>query len=121
MVLKALHQRINCTVVPERTNRRSKSTGAVAIEDLAPGADSLSSSSSTMSTSDSTIELLDSDDDDREVSDDDVVSNDDCNVPAHGNTGEPILQLCTIYVYVYTTCRVTEYMKEPVYMAQTMP
>ncbi|OLP76496.1 hypothetical protein AK812_SmicGene43565 [Symbiodinium microadriaticum] len=71
MVLKALHQRINRTVVPDRPNRRATSQAAIAIEDLAH--DSQSSSSATSSAG-STIDLLDSDDD-REVS-----SEGDCEV-----------------------------------------
>ena len=86
MVLKALHQRINRTVVPDRPNRRATSQAAIAIEDLAH--DSQSSSSATSSAG-STIDLLDSDDD-REVS-----SEGDCEVAycdrevAHGNMSDP--------------------------------
>ncbi|CAE7233718.1 unnamed protein product [Symbiodinium sp. CCMP2592] len=59
MVLKALHQRINRTVVPERPNRR---TSKAAIQDL--GAESQSSSTtSSCGSAGSTIDLLDSDDD----------------------------------------------------------
>ena len=85
MVLKALHQRINRTVVPARPNRRSRT--AMAIEDSRQD----SQSSSTTSSCGSTIELLDSDDD-REL---EVGSADDGEVPvAHDdNTVDPMLKL----------------------------
>ncbi|CAE7556706.1 unnamed protein product [Symbiodinium sp. CCMP2592] len=95
MVLKALHQRINRTVVPERPNRRS-SKSAIAIEGAGEESQTSTSSSAT-SASDSTIELLDSDDDDLEASGEDVASSNEREMPAHGNTAdEPTLQLCTI-------------------------